>query len=110
MTQDMRSIDGVMMWYLEGLASQGIQMIIDLFSAVLFVPVFTIPGVAIALVGMYVGSKYLKAQLSVKRETRLVVNALCVTDTNRRDYSNAKAPMVAHFGAAMAGLGALSCF
>lgn len=76
MTQDIRSIDGVLMWYLEGLASQSIQMIIDLVSAVLFVPVFSIPGLLIASVGMYMGSKYLKAQLSVKRETRRVCRSL----------------------------------
>lgn len=45
-------------------------MIVDLISAVVFVPIFTLPGLFIAAIGMYVGSKYLKAQLSVRREMR----------------------------------------
>ncbi|KAF6764274.1 multidrug resistance-associated ABC transporter [Ephemerocybe angulata] len=60
----------------QGLA---LQMIVALVSAVMF--------------GYGLGSMYLKAQLSVKRE-----------------LSNAKAPMLAHFEAAMAGLVSLRAY
>jgi hypothetical protein len=49
--------------------------------------VFLLPGLFIGLLGGWVGCIYLKAQLSVKRE-----------------MSNAKAPVLGHFGAAIAGL------
>ena len=51
-------------------------------------PIFVIPGLLLGAVGGYLGQVYMKAQLSVKRE-----------------MSNAKAPVLGHFGAAIAGLG-----
>lgn len=69
-----------------------IQMSSDLISRLiavtLFAPVFVIPGLLLGVVGGYLGNVYMKAQLSVKRE-----------------MSNAKAPVLGHFGAAVAGLG-----
>lgn len=58
------------------------------FVAVVVVsPVFLVPGIVVALFGGYLGQIYIKAQLSVKRE-----------------MSNARAPVLGHFGAAMSGL------
>lgn len=37
---------------------------------VIFTPVFLVPGVSVAVLGLYLGNMYLKAQLSVKREMR----------------------------------------
>jgi len=54
----------------EILQATTLLMIVSLGSAVLFVPLFTIPGLFIAAIGIYIGSKYLKAQLSVRREMR----------------------------------------
>ncbi|KAJ3544544.1 hypothetical protein NMY22_g2754 [Coprinellus aureogranulatus] len=87
LTVDIDCVDGPLMNELEGLLITFLIMIVDLASAVIFVPLFTLPGLFIAALGMYIGSKYLKAQLSVRRE-----------------MSNAKAPMLAHFGAAASGL------
>lgn len=70
MTLDINSVDGQLMRWYEGVQSTFLVMIIDLISAVVFVPIFTLPGLFIAAIGMYVGSKYLKAQLSVRREMR----------------------------------------
>lgn len=51
-------------------------------------PLFIIPGAVVGVIGSWCGQIYIKAQLSVKRE-----------------MSNAKSPVLNHFGAAVAGLG-----
>lgn len=68
-----------------------IQILIKLTAIVIFTPAFILPGLLVFIVGGWCGQIYMKAQLSVKRET-----------------SNAKAPVVAHFNAAISGLG-ISC-
>ena len=58
-------------------------------GAVIFVtPIFTIPGLFVGAIGAWCGQLFMKAQLSVKREA-----------------SNAKSPVLSHFGAVMSGLG-----
>ena len=58
-------------------------------AIVVFSPVFLLPGVVAFAIGALVGQIYIKAQLSVKRE-----------------MSNARSPVLSHFGAAIAGIGA----
>ena len=58
-----------------------------LLAVVALSPVFAIPGMLVSILGGYCGQIYMKAQLSVKRE-----------------MSNARAPVLGHFGAAIAGL------
>lgn len=65
-----------------------LSMLMKLGAVVLFTPFFFLPGVLMAVIGGYCGQVYIKAQLSVKRE-----------------MSVARAPVLGHFGAAMAGLG-----
>jgi ABC-type multidrug transport system fused ATPase/permease subunit len=62
-------------------------LVIKLLSIVIIRPLFLIPGVVVFLVGGACGNVYMAAQLSVKRE-----------------MSNARAPVLGHFGAAIAGL------
>jgi hypothetical protein len=62
-------------------------MLTKLVAVILFTPIFIVPGIGIAAVGAWCGQIYIKAQLSVKRE-----------------MSNARAPVLGHFGAAIAGL------
>lgn len=64
------------------------QLLLKLSAVVFFTPGFLLPGISLALAGGVVGHIYMKAQLSIKRE-----------------MSVAKAPVLGHFGAAMAGLG-----
>ena len=64
-------------------------MLAKFLAVVTFSPLFTIPGVCVSLLGGWCGQIYMKAQLSVKRE-----------------MSNARAPVLGHFGAAIAGLSA----
>lgn len=76
----------------------------------LFTPVFLLPAIGVAASGFYLGNMYLKAQMSAKREKRqvmfhyskhlgVVINAILAV------LSNARSPLLAHFSAAMSGLG-----
>jgi len=69
-TQDIASIDGWLSVMLSSVVSLSISMIVKLGGPVFFSPIFLIPGVFIAVLGMYLGNIYLKAQMSVKREMR----------------------------------------
>ncbi|KAJ2931797.1 hypothetical protein H1R20_g5295, partial [Candolleomyces eurysporus] len=86
-TQDIQALDSSLVSYGNGVVSVICMVTISLTSAVLFVPIFALPGLVVAGLGILIGGRYLKAQLSVKRE-----------------LSNAKSPMISHFSAAMAGL------
>lgn len=46
------------------------SMVCKLAGPVIFTPIFLLPGIAIAAIGIYIGNIYLKAQMSVKREMR----------------------------------------
>ncbi|PPQ97414.1 hypothetical protein CVT26_006798 [Gymnopilus dilepis] len=86
-TQDIRAIDGPVPLTFLWLLDLGSGMITKLCAVALFTPPFILPGLVVAAIGFYIGNLYLKAQLSVKRES-----------------SNARAPMLAHFSAAIHGL------
>lgn len=69
-----------------------VMMVIKLAAVVILTPAFITPGILVFVIGGWCGQIYIKAQLSVKRE-----------------MSNAKAPVLGHFGAAIAGLSEYSC-
>jgi hypothetical protein len=48
----------------------GITMAVKLAGPVIFTPIFLLPGILIAVLGVYLGNIYLKAQMSVRREMR----------------------------------------
>ncbi|KAF9522597.1 multidrug resistance-associated ABC transporter [Crepidotus variabilis] len=86
-TQDIAAIDIQLAGSLNNLMGLLTGMIVKLSGPVFFTPIFIFPGIFVAVAGSYLGNIYLKAQMSVKRE-----------------QSNARSPMLAHFGAAIAGL------
>lgn len=63
------------------------SMLMKFAAVVAFTPIFLFPGLVVALLGAWCGQIYLKAQLCVKRE-----------------MSNARSPVLSHFGAAVAGI------
>ncbi|KAK7439769.1 hypothetical protein VKT23_017344 [Stygiomarasmius scandens] len=63
------------------------SLVLKLGAVVLFTPIFLIPGVIALAIGFWLGSMYLKAQMSVRRE-----------------MSNKKAPVLGHLGSAIHGL------
>ncbi|KAJ7678094.1 hypothetical protein DFH06DRAFT_975898 [Mycena polygramma] len=92
-TQDIRAIDNSVsraLWLLSDLTS---QMLIKFGAVVLFTPVFLLPAIVLFGLGGWCGRVYMAAQLSVKR-----------------DMSNARAPVLGHFGAAMTGLTSIRAY
>lgn len=64
------------------------MIVVRFFAIIAVAPAFAAPAIGLAGAGGFLGNVYMKAQLPVKRES-----------------SNAKAPVLGHFGAAIAGLG-----
>ncbi|KAF7325835.1 ATP-binding cassette transporter [Mycena kentingensis (nom. inval.)] len=92
-TADITALDGPILNVFAGFVFVSMNMIAS-FGAVCFLtPLFAVPGVLAALIGGLVGQLFIKAQLSVKRES-----------------SNAKAPVLAHFSAAIAGLPSIRAY
>ncbi|KAF8515057.1 hypothetical protein BU17DRAFT_76921 [Hysterangium stoloniferum] len=86
-TQDIRAVDGAIPQYFSSLVNISQTMLVYFVAVVIFVPAFILPGVLVAIVGVVCGQMYIRAQLPVKRE-----------------MSNRRSPVIAHFGAAIAGL------
>ena len=86
-----RPVDNMIINYLQTLTDL-IAVAAGRFGAVIVLsPIFSIPGTLLAIVGWYFGRLYSRAQLVVKRE-----------------QSNARAPILGHISAAIAGLGTCS--
>ncbi|EMD41585.1 hypothetical protein CERSUDRAFT_110141 [Gelatoporia subvermispora B] len=92
-TQDIDTIDSKVQNFVFYLINQTLDMGVRLFAVVIFSPIFSIPGVIIVVTGGACGRVYMKAQLCVKRE-----------------MSNAKAPVLGHFGAAIGGLTSIRAY
>ncbi|KAH6916799.1 ATP-binding cassette transporter [Coprinopsis sp. MPI-PUGE-AT-0042] len=92
-TQDIRVVDDSLPDSLRWLTEQTVTMLVKFTAVVVLTPVFLLPGVLVAIVGGYCGQLYIQAQLAVKRE-----------------MSNAKQPVLGHFGAAIAGLTSLRAY
>lgn len=86
-------VDGSISQNLGWVIELTITLIMKFAAVVLMSPIFVVPGVIVGALGSWCGQIYIKAQLSVKRE-----------------MSNAKAPVMSHFGAAMAGIVSIRAF
>ncbi|KAF8963028.1 hypothetical protein BDZ97DRAFT_1920149 [Flammula alnicola] len=105
-TQDIRSVDGPIPQTFSETVQQSLTVFTKLCAIVLFTPIFMLPGIAVAILGVIMGNLYLKSQLSVKREMRYLAtlspgidlsNEVCLS-------SNARSPVLGHFSAAIHGL------
>ena len=65
-----------------------IYMIVKVAVVVFMLPIFLAAATLVAALGGWISHLYMRAQLSVKRE-----------------LSNARAPVLGHFGSAISGLG-----
>ncbi|KAF7353370.1 ATP-binding cassette transporter [Mycena sanguinolenta] len=92
-TADINAVDGPILNVFAAFCHVTISMITSFGAVVLLTPLFSIPGALAALIGGAFGQLFIKAQLSVKRES-----------------SNAKAPVLGHFGAAIAGLTSIRAY
>ncbi|KAJ6594276.1 hypothetical protein B0H19DRAFT_1094788 [Mycena capillaripes] len=86
-TADITAVDSMIPNGLRAVIDLTISMLIKFGAVVLFTPVFFFAGALVGILGAACGRIYMASQLSVKRE-----------------QSNAKAPVLAHFGATIAGL------
>ncbi|KAJ6589849.1 P-loop containing nucleoside triphosphate hydrolase protein [Mycena vulgaris] len=84
-TVDINAVDGSIPENFHGLIELTVAMLIKLFAVVLFTPVFFFAGALVGIIGAVCGQIYIASQLSVKRE-----------------MSNAKAPVLAHFASVRA--------
>ncbi|KAI0066584.1 hypothetical protein BV25DRAFT_1868241 [Artomyces pyxidatus] len=92
-TQDIRALDGPIANNFMNLVETCIGVVVTLAAIVYFTPVFLLPGIVVAYLGAYLAQMYMKAQMSTKRE-----------------LSNVKAPVLGHFGAAIAGLTSIRAY
>ncbi|KAH7908629.1 P-loop containing nucleoside triphosphate hydrolase protein [Hygrophoropsis aurantiaca] len=92
-TQDIQAIDEDLARSVGFMIELTITILIRLGVIVFMTPAFLLPGIIVGVVGGFVGRTYIKAQLSVKRE-----------------MSNAKAPVLGHFGAAVTGLTSIRAY
>lgn len=81
-------VDGTVARYFHYVCDLSISIITKLAIILIIAPMFIPPSVVVMLIGFIVGQVYIRTVMSVKRE-----------------MSNARSPVLAHFGAAMAGLG-----
>ncbi|KAF5313867.1 hypothetical protein D9619_013092 [Psilocybe cf. subviscida] len=86
-TQDIGSLDSSLTLPFSAMIDLALCIIIRLLGPVILTPVLLIPGTIVIIAGVYLGTIYLKAQMSVKRE-----------------MSNARSPVLAHLGVTTAGL------
>ncbi|KAK0192566.1 hypothetical protein F5146DRAFT_1040501 [Armillaria mellea] len=92
-TLDIRAVDSMLPTLLLNLTSMTMAMFLRFSAIVVFTPAFLVPGLIMGIAGANLGQIYMKAQLPVKRE-----------------MSNAKAPVLGHFGAAIAGLTSIRAY
>ncbi|KAJ7167899.1 P-loop containing nucleoside triphosphate hydrolase protein [Mycena filopes] len=92
-TADINAVDGPILNVFAGFIYVTISMFASFAAVVFLTPLFSVPGVFAAIIGGTLGQLFIKAQLSVKRES-----------------SNAKAPVLGHFGAAIAGLTSIRAY
>ncbi|KAJ4490432.1 hypothetical protein J3R30DRAFT_3666905 [Lentinula aciculospora] len=92
-TQDIRDIDDPLAQMFSTLVQMSLAMGIKFLAVIVLTPAFIFPATLVGLIGAWCGNIYIKAQLPVKRE-----------------MSNAKAPVLGHFGAAMTGLTSIRAY
>ncbi|KAJ7769135.1 hypothetical protein DFH07DRAFT_1058209 [Mycena maculata] len=92
-TNDVSAVDDGLPREIWPLAALSSAMLVKFGAIMIYAPIFFVPGVIVGLVGAWVGQIYIAAQLPVKRL-----------------MSNARAPVLAHFGAGIAGLVSIRAF
>ncbi|KAJ7123848.1 P-loop containing nucleoside triphosphate hydrolase protein [Mycena crocata] len=92
-TADIAAVDHDILNVFASFTITTISIIAAFGAVVLLTPVFFVPGVAAAIIGGAIGQLFVRAQLSVKRES-----------------SSAKAPVLGHFSAAISGLASIRAY
>ncbi|THH33272.1 hypothetical protein EUX98_g944 [Antrodiella citrinella] len=86
-TQDIALIDGPLSNSFYDVIDIVLEIAVKFGAVIIISPIFSVPGIIVILVGVGFGHIYMRAELPVKRES-----------------SNAKSPVLGHFGSAVSGL------
>ncbi|KAJ7512528.1 P-loop containing nucleoside triphosphate hydrolase protein [Mycena galericulata] len=92
-TNDIQAVDDSLANQLWPLAAMITSMLVRFAAILIYTPIFFFPGAVVGAVGAWIGQIYIAGQLPVKRF-----------------MSNTRAPVLAHFGAAIAGLVSIRAF
>uniref|UniRef100_A0A0W0F5R1 P-loop containing nucleoside triphosphate hydrolase protein n=1 Tax=Moniliophthora roreri TaxID=221103 RepID=A0A0W0F5R1_MONRR len=92
-TQDINAIDGPLFTHVFMLWNFISFIVIQLGAVVVYSPWFILPGIVLTVIGTWLSTVYMKAQISIKRE-----------------MSNARSPVLAHYGAAISGLPSIRAY
>ncbi|KAF7333297.1 Multidrug resistance-associated ABC transporter protein [Mycena sanguinolenta] len=92
-TKDVRAVDDSLAYQTYPLAFLVVSMTVKFVSVLIYAPIFFLPGALVGTLGAWVGQIYISGQLPAKRL-----------------MSNARAPVLGHFGAAIAGLVSIRAF
>ncbi|KAJ7264448.1 P-loop containing nucleoside triphosphate hydrolase protein [Mycena haematopus] len=92
-TNDVRAVDDSLARSFWPLTTMIVSMMVKFAAVVIYTPIFFFPGALVGALGAWVGQIYIAGQLPVKRF-----------------MSNTRAPVLAHFGAAIAGLVSVRAF
>ncbi|KAL0579466.1 hypothetical protein V5O48_002572 [Marasmius crinis-equi] len=92
-TQDIRVVDGPIVSSLKSFGDLTSKLLVKFFAVVALTPIFFLPAVTIAMLGLIFGQIYIKAQMQIKRL-----------------MSNVRAPVVGHVGSAIAGLASIRAY
>ncbi|KAM5536848.1 hypothetical protein V8D89_009566 [Ganoderma adspersum] len=86
-TADVQAVDMNIPRMLHGVLEGTVYMLLRVAAVMLITPIFIVPAIVVAILAAWISQMYMRAQLSVKRE-----------------MSNARAPVMGHFGSAIVGL------
>ncbi|KAK7041927.1 hypothetical protein VNI00_008909 [Paramarasmius palmivorus] len=92
-TQDIDAIDGPLFQHIFVLWNVVSFMLIRLGGVVIYSPIFILPGITLAIIATWLSDVYMKTQVEIKRE-----------------MSKARAPVLAHYGATIAGLPSIRAY
>ncbi|KAJ7704723.1 hypothetical protein B0H14DRAFT_3903574 [Mycena olivaceomarginata] len=92
-TNDVRAIDDSLAGEIWPLTYMITSTLVRFVAVIIYTPVFFFPGALVGALGAWAGQIYMSGQLSIKRL-----------------MSNSQAPVLAHFGAAIAGLVSIRAF
>ncbi|KIY66891.1 P-loop containing nucleoside triphosphate hydrolase protein, partial [Cylindrobasidium torrendii FP15055 ss-10] len=92
-SQDIRVVDEAIGSVVRRLTNITLNMLVKAAAVIALSPAFLVPSLVVAAFGVWVGNIFLSASLPVKRQ-----------------HANAKAPVVAHIGTAIAGLTSIRAY
>jgi len=69
-TQDIGAVDGSIPQHYSAMNGLVVSILSKMIVIVFFTPLFLVPTLAVACLGIYIANMYLRAQMSIKREMR----------------------------------------